>query len=467
MSEPDSRTMLTSETGLALASCKEPPGLGLFETMLALPRMQKRIDLFLQQGVEQFGEFFRVKAGVATYFVLSNPDTIQQVLEDDAFTYEKGRDMQAIRPIAGNGLFLSFGELWKRQRRIAQPTFHPRRLSVMAKIASEGAQSMMASWPSTLGHAQHVNVSHQLFHLTLFVISKSLLHEGVSEAAANTIGKGLTRALEYLFEPNAELLKFATLPTPAWFRYRYALHKLNKVIHQLIESTSDKGTEGGSYTELLRSWRDPQTGAPMHPKLIRDELATMLLAGHETTATTLSWALYLLARHPEVQSHVRLVVRDILGTEAEPSYRDVANLKPLQHVLLETLRLYPPIWGVTRTPKRDVTLSGYRVPAGSIVSVSPWLMHHSAQHWAEPEAFRPERFADSSGTRHRYAYFPFGGGPRQCIGSQFALTEATLVLASILQRFRVCLPKNEAPVLPKFGFTLRPNRDIELIFERV
>jgi cytochrome P450 len=396
-------------------------------------------------------------AGTDTY-LLKDPEHIKRVLVTDHRAFMKGRALQVARRVLGNGLLTSEGEFHDRQRRLLQPLFLPDRVATYAPAMVGAAERTSERWRD----GEAVDVQREMARLTLAAVGETIFAADL-ESEADGIADALTVSLDGL---NVFMLPYVGalehLPLPAMRRFRRARHRLDVTVERLLEQRQAKNEQGDDLLSVLLSaaaangWRGPE---------MRDEAITILLAGHETTATALTWTWYLLARHPhaEVRFHGELD-RELGGRT--PTAEDVARLPYTGTVLNEALRLYPPAWLIGRRALVDYDLDGYRIAAGSIVIVSPYVTHHDARFYPDPYRFDPERWTpEERRKRPRYAFFPFGGGPRVCIGETFAWTEAVLALATLGQRWRLRLgPGREARLEPRV--TLRPKGGMPMTVER-
>jgi cytochrome P450 len=351
-----------------------------------------------------------------------------------------------MRLVLGNGLLTSEGDFWKRQRRIANPSFHRQRIAAFAETMARAAADMVESWR---GRAE-LDVSQEMMHVTLRIVSETMLSRPVTREA-DDVGAALSEVLEHLiYRIQTPWSMPEAVPTPGNLRFRRARARLDAVVGAVIEERRRAGDERGDLLGMLMSARDDE-GRGMDDRQLRDEVMTIFLAGHETTSVALSWTLYLLALHPAWDARLRAEVAE-MGSRAPL----------LSRVLQESMRLFPPAWMLSREAIADDLLCGHTVRAGDFVFVSPYLTHRRADLWPDPEAFDPDRFTEArSAGRHHFAYFPFGAGQRKCIGDQFALMEAQIVLATLLHRVRFTLDHNHA-VVPDPLVTLRPKNGIRM-----
>ncbi len=391
-------------------------------------------------------------------FFINNPDYIEDVLVNNARKFHKGRVLQANKGLFGEGLLTSEGSFWLRQRRLAQPAFHRARIATYAETMVRYTERLLETWRD----GEERDIHEEMMRVTLRIVGKTLFDADVAKDAQE-VGQSLELLLELSADFGKAILIPAWLPTPHNIRKARAIKKLDKIIYRIIEERRKSERDTGDLLSMLLAARD-EDGSRMTDKQLRDESITLFLAGHETTANALSWTWWLLAQNPEVEKKLHAELDSILAGQA-PTLDDVAKLKYTEQVLTESLRLYPPAWGTARVAIEDHEIGGYKVPKGTGISFTQWTMHRDPRWFADPEKFQPERWEDGLAKRlPRFAYFPFGGGPRQCIGNTFALMEATLVLATIAQKFRFRLVEGH-PVVPLPSITLRPRHGIRAILE--
>jgi len=398
---------------------------------------------------------------LSTYF-LNKPEYIEHVLLGNHRNYLKSPLVrQVLRPTLGNGLVTSEGDFWRRQRRIVAPAFHHQRIANLVEVMAACAATTVERW-----QGQHVefDVLPEMMGLTLEVIARTMFSTDVTPEIPRV------RQLMDVIIRDTRVSAVDLLGLPEWFpRYRKlalarAIVELKALFSRIIALRRADGADRGDLLSMLMA-RDPETGEGMSDAQLKDEIATIFGAGHETTANALSWVWYLLARNPEAESLLHQEVDRVLGGRV-PCYADLAELKYTRMVFEEAMRLYPPAHSIARTAVAEDRIGGVRVPAGANVTISPYVTHRSARYWPEPERFDPERFApEAVARRHRFAYLPFGGGPRICIGASFAISEAQVIIASVAQRFRLRLDPAHK-VVPIGYVTLRAKDGIRVRLER-
>jgi cytochrome P450 len=387
-----------------------------------------------------------------TYFV-NQPDAVKRVLQENHRNYDRQLfDFQVLSNVLGKGLLTSDGEFWLRQRRLMQPAFHRRRIAAFGTLMTGETEAMLARWPAAARSPRPLDVAAEMHRLTLRIVAQALFGTELrAEVAA--ISRALVianrRVTQFFFRPFPPL----SFPTPENRKFQAAVRDMDAVVDKIIAAHRARNAAGDDLVALLMQARDPDTGEGMDDRQLRDEVLTVLLAGHETTANALTWTFYLLSQHPTVFRRLQAELAATLGGRT-PGVADLPHLPYTRMVIEESLRLYPPAWVITRRAIHDDELGGYHIPAGATVMFSPYAMHHNARYWDNPEGFDPERFTpERSAGRPAFAYFPFGGGPHLCIGNGFAMTEAQLILATVAQRYRLDLVPGH-PVVPEPLVTL-------------
>jgi cytochrome P450 len=422
---------------------------------------------FLRHVARDYGDVVPVRYGPQTVVLLQHPDLIEEVLVTQQRNFAKGRFYRLLGPLLGEGLLTSEGELWRRQRRLAQPAFHRERVAAYGDTMVALTERLLEGWRP--GEVRDVHAD--MMRVTLEIVVKTLL-DADAAGEASAVGEALPVALHELnglMNSPAFLLPEA-VPTPGKWRLTRAVRRLDDVVYRIIrERRAAPGDRGDLLSMFMAAQVEPEesrdpAGAPptrMTDRQLRDEVMTIMLAGHETTALALTWTWYLLSEHPAVDERLREELGRELGGRP-PAVGDLPRLRYAELVLTEAMRLYPPIPIIGRQAIAACELGGYPLPAGTPVSFAQWSVHHDPRFYDEPEAFRPERWADGLARRlPRFAYFPFGGGPRLCIGNAFAMMEATLLLATIAQRFRPRLVPGH-PVVPVPSLTLRPEHGMRM-----
>jgi cytochrome P450 len=414
----------------------------------------------------EFGDIFYYRAAWIHVYFLNHPDLIEAVLVRNYQNFLKDHVVRKSRWFFGDGLLTNEGESWLRQRRLSQPAFHRERIASYAKIMTGYAEQMLASWKKESGKdkdGETRDVHQEMMQLTLRIVVRALFsvesdEVGEISAAMNVLMQNSV-GLRLLLPPIARYL-----PTPAMNEFRRSIKQLDKTVYGIIAERREAGSDSGDLLSMLMQARD-EDGGRMTDKQLRDEVMTFLLAGHETTALALSWTWYLLGQNPEAEQKLHQELDRVLGGRV-PTFADLPALSNAERVIKESLRLYPPAWGLARTVIKEFELGGYRIPAGSNVVMSTWVVHRDPRYFPEPEKFDPDRWLPEKAQKlPKFAYFPFGGGPRQCIGAAFAMMEATLLLATIGQHFQFRAAPGHV-VTPTPSFTLRPKHGIRMRLEK-
>ncbi len=389
---------------------------------------------------------------------INHPSLIEEVLVTNARKYSKGRVLRANRHVFGEGLLTSEGDFWLRQRRLAQPAFHRARIASYAATMVDYTERMVQGWRG----GEERDAHQEMMRLTLEIVAKTLFDADV-ERDAQEVGKSLELLLEIGANFRRTIFVPHWLPTPTNLRVRREVKQIEKILYRIIAERRASGRDAGDLLSMLLSAQD-EDGSRMTDRQLRDEAITLFLAGHETTASTLSWTWWLLARHPAVEAKLHAELDAVLGDRA-PTLDDLPKLRYTGHLITESLRLYPAAWGMARLVVEDHEIAGCAVTKGMGVAMAQWVVHRDPRWYDAPEEFRPERWEDDLLKRlPRFAYFPFGGGPRQCIGNAFALMEAALILATIARKFRLLLVANH-PVVPLASITLRPRHGVRVTLE--
>jgi cytochrome P450 len=418
---------------------------------------------YLTRLAREHGDIVYFNVGAQRAYLLNHPDLVRDVLVNHQDHFHKGRALQRSKRLLGEGLLTSEGEHHRRQRRLAQPAFHKKRIESYGDVMVAYAARQTARWRD----GANVDIAREMMKLTLAIVGKTLFNADVEEDADDIAG-ALTEIMELfnmLLLPYSEYLE--KLPLPQTRRFERARAKLDSIIYRIVEERRRDPSDAGDLLSMLLDARDEEgdrTG--MTDQQIRDEVMTLILAGHETTANALSWTWYLLAQHPEVERQLHAELDGVLarGTRL-PTVEDLPRLRYTEMIVSESMRLYPPAWVVGRLAIKDYEARGYVVPAGSLVLVSQYVMHRDARFFTDPERFDPARWTpEAKESRPTYSYFPFGGGARRCVGEGFAWMEGVLLVAAIASRWRMRLdPEHRVETYPRI--TLRPRRGVRVTLE--
>lgn len=420
-----------------------PPGPGALATLAALPSLLRNPMLLGRELIARYGGIVRLNIGLDNLYLIGQADYADYVLREHSDQFRKsGKLWNAASAMLGNGIATSEGDFWLRQRRIMQPQFTRQRLSALSDIMTSAAREELESWRE-LATGQPFNLAAQVTYLSIGIFLRTIFNTGMTRAEREEVGRATNTVISHLHHVmwGAVLPKWAVLPgTRRW-------NEAMRVVDQFVASTIDKrrraevGTaeRGDDILGLLIGARDESTGEAMSDQQLRDEATTLILAGFETTATAITWSLYELCRHPELERKIRQECDSVLGTRP-PTFADLARLTYTKMFLSETLRVHSVVWMVHRLSTAEAELGGFRIPANSIVVVLVDAIHHNPALWKSPHEFQPERFSQQeSAGRPRAAFLPFGMGPHQCIGNNLALIQATQVLVMLLQRYRIKL----------------------------
>jgi cytochrome P450 len=413
----------------------------------------------------EVGELVRIRLGhIPGYFVF-NPVDVKSVLVGDADSYAKTtRGYKKLRLMLGNGLVTSEGDFWLRQRRIAQPGFHRDSIAGFGRSMVRATEDLVARWEHAARSGVSVDVAEAMNALTLRIAGETLLSVDVT-GGGQVIAKALDIALSRFAEMVSSPLPYPEYwPTPSNYRFWSHFRKMNALVDGIIRERRQSDAQVPDLLGMFMAAEDPETGESMTDRQLRDEVLTMLTAGHETTANALSWTLYLLSKHPEVGRRLEAELDTVLGGR-RASFEDLPALQYTAQVVKEAMRLYPPVWMVARQATRETSLGGCRIPKGAYIFVSQWALHRHPKYWDNPEAFDPGRFGPDRPAPDRFAYLPFSRGKRQCIGDRFAEMEAVLVVATLAQHYRFALePGHRVELEP--SVTLRPRTGMRMRITR-
>lgn len=438
---------------------RRAPGPGLDQTVRAMFTLERPDVVQSYVGLwRTYGDVARIRVGPMTIHQFVRPEHIRHIMVTNASNYPKGASHDKLRIALGNGLLTSDGPFWQRQRRLMQPTYTPKGVTRFAQIMTESSQEMLERWrrPAKLGVTLAIN--QEMMRLTMSVISRSMFNVDISKDFRQA-GDALLGILEFAASRSMSFIDPPMwLPTRGNRRFNHAMETLDTFLYGIIDERR-KQPPGDDLLSMLMTVKDEETGQMMTRENLRDEVLITFFAGHETTATLLTWTWYLLSRHPHVEEKLHHELAAVLNGRT-PTVQDIPNLVYTRMIVDEVLRLYSPVAIMARDPLEDDVIDGYSVPAGSLVTITPFLTHRHPEFWDNPEGFMPERFApELEGKRPRYAYYPFGAGSRICLGQHFALLEGVLILADVAQRYRVqAVPGLQ--VQPEFLGTLRPCTDV-------
>jgi cytochrome P450 len=417
---------------------------------------------FFQSLADRYGDISYFRLGPQPAFFFNHPDYIKEILVTNHQNFMKGLALQRAKRLLGEGLLTSEGEFHRRQKRLAQPAFHRQRVASYAEVMTAYASQTSEGWHD----GATLDISEEMMRLTLGIVGKTLFDADVV-SDAQEVGQAMTVVMD-LFNtitvPFFDLLQ--KLPLPQFRRFDNAKVRLDAIIYRLIEERRRSGQDRGDLLSMLLLAQDTEgDGGQMTDEQLRDELMTIFLAGHETTANALTWTWYLLSQNPEVETKLHAEIDEVLSGRL-PVFEDVSGLKYTEMVLAESMRLYPPAWAIGRMALNEFEIGGYLVPKKSLVLMSQFVMHHDHRYFADPLRFDPERWSpEARESRPQFSYFPFGGGPRRCIGEGFAWMEGILLIASLARQWQLRLEPNH-PVELKPVITLRPKHGMRMVVKR-
>jgi len=453
----------TTIAGDRITELRAPGPRGLPWLGNVLEAWKDPIALFLTSRA-RFGDVVRFKFGPYDYYQVNDPEVVKHVLVDNPKGYTKSRNYLGLKVVLGEGLLTSEGDHWRRQRKLAQPAFHRDRLAGFASKMALATRDTIDRW-KTEDASQEICIHAEMMRLTFRIVGLTLFSSDVDGAAAE-VGRAMDVAMHWANDYAESLFRVPpAVPTPANLRFKRAMKTLDDVVYGFIaERRAAKAAGREDYgDDLLGMLMEAvvDDGSGMDDRQLRDELITMVLAGHETTANLMSWTFDLLSRHPDVARRVREEAVRVLG-DRDPVLEDMKALEYTRMVLEEALRLYPPAWAFERQAIAPDMLGEHPIEAGAIVGFCPYVLHRHPDHWENPEGFDPERFRpERAAKRPRYAYIPFGGGPRTCVGNHFAMMEAQIILAMIARDYALDLSPSHPVVLDPV-ITLRPKHGIRV-----
>lgn len=437
-----------------------PPGPKGWPLLGEIPAIRRApLDYFA--GLSQrFGPVVSYAIGRDRITMVNAPDLVKHVMQDNADNYRKSKFYRPLAPVLGRGIFLAEGRPWVNQRRKLVSGFKGPRFPDMAKQVVDAADDMLARWEETCRSGDVIDMSSEMMHIALDGVARALFNIRVG-GEHGAIYNGLTVTLS-----DAERRVWSPLNLPRWVptksnrAYKDALVQLDRITRQII---NDRRRADNPPEDLLTTLIETYEGED--DSLLRDEVLSILLSGHETTANALAWVWTVLAAHPDIEARVVEEAERVLGGRL-PTWEDLPKLDYISRVFEETLRLYPPVWTLSREALADDVVGGYRVKGGTTVQICPYAMHRNPDLWPDPERFDPDRFLpEEVEKRDRYAYIPFGGGPRVCLGKRFAMMEAPFLIAMVVQRYKM-IPATDAPVEPEPMITLRPKGGVPVRLQR-
>jgi cytochrome P450 len=449
-----------------------PPGPRGYPFLSVLPRIWKDPLRFFVDMAAEHGDIALLGVGKWRFYLVTGPEHVKTILQENHRNFWKGTGMDSARPVMGSGLATSDGPFWRDQRRIIQPEFNLPRVQSLVPRMVEQIEWTLDRWKMIAARDETVDMAREMNHLSQRLIFDTLFGIDIGDRPAE-VYDAVTESMEYIQHRAWGLWKTPEhWPTPRNRRFRRASELLDSLMFQAIrenrerstKSTKSNGASESPPDNLVATLVNARVGdgsERMPDQQIRDELMTIFVAGHDTTASALAWTWYLLSKHPQAMTLLKAEVDAVLGGR-EPTVQDLPDLKYTRMVIEESMRLYPPGWILVRTPREDDVVGGYHIPKDAPVLLSPYVTHRLPEYWQDPESFRPERFSpEESAGRPKFAFFPFGGGPRICLGNILSMVEMQLVLACVLQRFSPSLV-SEQTIRPSPSITLRPSGAVRM-----
>ena len=438
---------------------QKPPNISIRQLARLLTKPIEQLPNLVVEYPDVFGFPLRSMPG----YLVQRPEYAKHVLQENYKNYTKGEKYGVLKPMLGNGLLMSEGEFWKKHRLLTQPAFHRKRLAIIANIVQDSSQSMMEKWE----HQSTINFTNEMGHLTIEIVCKALFGADIDDKV-----EAIRESINML---NRKASVLARLPIAKlnWNKYvkhmpkmQKAIKTLDDTIYGIIEERQDSIAQHDDLLAMLMEARYEDTGEAMSLQQLRDELMTIFIAGHETTVLSLSWTAYLLSQNPSVIKKVRTQLNDVLG-DAPPGLNNLRQLNQLSNVINESMRLYPPVFVIGRKSIADDVIGNYIIPANHNVAVNIYGLHRHPDYWEQPDAFIPDRFIDFDFKGdNRFLFLPFGGGPRICIGNNFAMMEMQIILCHFIRHFDFELMSAKPAAIP--NVTLRPEPSIQLkLFRRM
>ncbi len=437
-----------------------PKGLPITGSLFAF---RKNPLEFLRQASKEYGDVVHMQFGPRHLYLISNPDYIKEILVTKQGHFHKAKGLQVAKAVVGEGILTSEGKQHLRQRRLMQPSFRQEHIRSYGETMVDYSEDMVNGWHD----GEERLITKDMMELTLAIITKTMFGTNITEGV-NDIGHAIEVGLKYVSRRASSFIDIPeAIPTRSNREFKEAAQTLDRAIYSIIEERRKSETSGqGDLLSMLLAARDEEDNTGMTDKQVRDEVMTIFVAGHETTANTLSWTLYLLSQHPEVEQKLWDEIDHVLNGR-RVTVNDLPKLKYAENIIWETLRLYPAAWMINREVTDAVEIGGHVFQPGETLMMSQYVMHRTPEYFDQPDHFRPERFEGNLLKEiPQFAFFPFGGGPRVCIGNHFAIMEATLILVTIAQKFQLRLIPDHPPVEPEPVVTLRPKNGLHMIVKQ-
>ncbi len=442
-----------------MPSSTNPPGPKGHFLLGSLPDLGKDLLGFFTSCARDYGDIVSFRLANRQAYLISHPTDIETVMTQPTGFVKHSFFWRHVRAIFGNGLLTSTGSLWLQERKVIKPAFHKDRLDGYGQTMTSLTAEAVGAWPK----GTTIDIHEEMMKLTANIVATTLFGADVHQDL-DEVGRALDQALrEIRGRIRRPIVIPDAIPLPSNLRYKRAVAKLDDLVRSIMDQHDKKKETRDDLLTLLREARDVE-GHRLPYQQIRDEIITLFLAGHETTAIALSWIWYLLSRHPDIESKLERELHDVLGGRL-PSFADLPHLSFCEKIVREAMRLYPPVYVIGREATEDCLIGGYHIPRGATVFMSQWVVHHDPRFFPDPDSFMPDRWnAEFLESLPPYTFFPFGGGPRLCIGQAFAMMEATLLLATIAQRLRLILEPGH-PVQVQHSMTLRPKFGMRMHLE--
>ena len=430
---------------------------------LASPR---RLD-WLQSITDKHGDVVSFKLLKQNMYLVNHPDLVKDMLTRKSKNYTKKTiGFKMVKVVLGESTFTGMGESWRRKRRLVQPSFHKAKIANLGNIMTDCIEEMLEEWETLCDKKEVIEITDSMMRITLKVVVKALFSTGLSDEDIQTVADVFTPLLEGTNRRVSFPIQFLyKLPTPSNAKYQGYIDKLDEIVYRIIKERRASEEKPMDLLQMLMDATDEETGEPLTDEELRNEAMTIFIAGHETTANAMSWLWAILSQKPEIRTKIEQEVEEVLG-KRKPVAADFPNLKYCLKVFKETMRLYPPVPILPRHVENDDVLGNYKMKGGADALFSPYLLHRHPDFWEEPEIFNPHRFdKDAQRAQHTFAYLPFGGGPRICLGNNFAMMEAVFIIAMTTQRFKLNLtPKAKIETL--ITLTTRPKHGVPVTLER-
>ena len=432
----------------------------------SLPQLIKNPFGFLMQARETYGDIYNLNLGISKMLILNNPRQMQHIMVDNVQNYRKGGGMwDALRAMLGNGLVVSEGSFWMRQRRMMQPQFHRQRIAALTELMVSAIDEALDTWEKS-ANGSNFNLSLAFSELTMKVITRTLFGAGLDQDEMNKVSKALDYAVNYILKAIVLSSLPKWMPAPGRKEFEKSIAQIDETVYRIIASSRENRGAENHLMAMLLDMVDDETGEGMTDQQLRDEVTTLFLAGYETTSIALTWAFDFLAHNPEMMEKLRAEVDTVVGSDRLPAFADLPKMPYSRMILNETLRIRPSAWQLPRTAIEDDEIDGYHIPAGTNLIGLIYMCHYHPNEWDNPEVFDPERFqSEKSEKRHKFAYMPFGAGQRKCIGMDFALMEGQLALAMVAQRYTLT-KTSETLAEPQLSSTLRPKGGVVVKLEK-